>query len=129
MAPSSSIAVRTFGYCRIVLGASSVIAPRFACGLFNFLISNETAAVVRMFGIRGVALGALILTAGNSSSSEDGGRELRRTLWANTSCDIVDICILLWSICNGHIDRLPGGLLAGGAATCVGLGLLGLKTA
>jgi len=54
-------------------------------------------------------------------------RELKRTLWANVGCDMVDICSLGFAVASGHIGRLPGALLAGGAAVCAGLGLLGLN--
>ncbi|VUC26668.1 unnamed protein product [Clonostachys rosea] len=124
-AQSAFYAIKSLGYARIGLGAASLLAPRFICGSFRFFISNETATVVRMFGVRGVALGYLILNADDKTLS--GQTELKKMLWANAGCDIADICSIAFAIASGHMDRLPGTLLAGGAAVCVGFALLGGK--
>jgi hypothetical protein len=121
-------AIKAFGYTRIALGVASLLAPRFTCGLFAFHISDETATVVRMFGVRGVALGELLVTADDKTSLDEARRELRRLLQANVGCDMADICSIAFAVVNGHMASLPAALLAGGAAGCVGMGLLGLKT-
>ncbi|KAF2864993.1 hypothetical protein BDV95DRAFT_600171 [Massariosphaeria phaeospora] len=120
--------IKAFGYARIVLGAASLFSPHFTCGLFKLAISNETATIVRLFGVRGVALGELLVTADDASLPDGGRRELRRLLRANTGCDLVDICSLAVAVAIGHMGQLPGALLAGGAAVCAGMGVLGLKT-
>ncbi|CAG9978725.1 unnamed protein product [Clonostachys byssicola] len=122
-------AIQALGYARIGLGAASLLAPSSICGLFRFLISNETAIVVRMFGVRGVALGYLILNADHADQKTLSGREeLKRMLWANFGCDVADICSIAFAVTSGHMDRLPGTFLAGGAAVCVAMALLGIKT-
>ncbi|CAH0054987.1 unnamed protein product [Clonostachys solani] len=118
-------AIQALGYARIGLGAASLLAPRLICGLFRFFISNETATVVRMFGVRGVALGHLLLNADDKTLS--GRAELKRMLWANFGCDMADICSIAFAVASGHMGRLPGTFLAGGAAVCVALALLGVK--
>lgn len=125
--PVAHYALHALGYARIGLGAASLLFPHFTCGLFKFAICNETATVVRLFAVRGIALGELLITADNKTPLDGGKRELSRTLWANVGCDMVDICSLGFAVVSGHIDRLPGALLSGGAAVCVALGLLGLN--
>ena len=127
--PSRPFAATALGYSRIVLGAGSLLAPHFTCGVFKFVITNETATVVRLFGVRGVALGQLLITAGDKSRVDGGRRELRRLLRANVGCDMIDVCSLVFALTSGHMDRLPGTMLAIGAAVCVAAGLLGLETA
>jgi hypothetical protein len=119
-------AIQALGYARIGLGAASLLTPSSICGLFRFLISNETATVVRMFGVRGVALGYLIFDADHKTLP--GRAELKRMLWANFGCDMADICSIAFAVTSGHMDRLPGTFLAGGAAVCVALALLGIKS-
>lgn len=119
-------AVQALGYARIGLGAASLLAPSSICGLFRFFISNETATVVRMFGVRGVALGYLILHADHKTLS--GRAELKRMLWANFGCDMADICSIAFAVTSGHMDGLPETFLAGGAAVCVALAHLGMKS-
>ena len=120
-------AIKVFGYTRIALGVASLLAPRFTCGLFAFPISDETTTVVRLFGVRGIALGVLLITANDKTLFDGGRRELKRLLRANLGCDMADICSIMFAVANGHMAPLPGALLAGGAAGCVGLGLLGLE--
>lgn len=125
--PSRPFASTVLGYARIILGAGSLLAPYFTCGVFKFDITNETATVVRLFGVRGVAFGQLLITTGDKSLVDGGRRELRRLLRANVGCDMIDVCSLVFAIINGHMDRLPGTMLAIGAAVCVAVGILGLK--
>ena len=127
LTPTALYAIKAFSLSRIILGAASVLNPPFTCGLFRFLISNETALVVRLFGVRGVALGGLLITAGDNPHLGEGRRELRRLLWANVSCDIIDICTLLFAVVTGQMDQLPATFLVGGAAMLVGIGFLGLR--
>jgi hypothetical protein len=128
LTPIAFYTIKAFGYARISLGAASLLAPRFTCGLFALNICNETATVARLFGVRGVALGELLVTADDKTLSDGGRRELRRLLRANVGCDLIDICSLAFAVAGGHMDQLPGALLMGCAAMCVGMGLLGLKT-
>jgi hypothetical protein len=128
LTPIAFYTTKAFGYARIGLGAASLLAPRFTCGLFKFLISNETATVVRLFGVRGVALGGILVTADDKTLLDGGRRELRRVLWANVGCDMMDICSIGVAVTSGHIDQLPGALLTGCAMIGVCIGLLGLKT-
>jgi len=121
LTPTAFYAIKTLSYARIFLGVASLLAPHFTCGLFKLSISNESATVVRLFGVRGVALGGLLVTA-------NGKTELRRLLWANVGCDMTDVCSLAFAVISGHMDWLPGALLVGGAVMCVDMGLLGLKT-
>jgi hypothetical protein len=126
--PTAFYTIKALGYARIGLGAASLLAPRFTCGLFKLIISNETGTVARLFGVRGVVLGELLITADDKTLLGGGRRELRRLLRANMGCDMIDICSIAFAVASGHMDRLPGALLAGCAAMGVGMGLLGLKT-
>lgn len=127
LTPTAFYTVKSFGYARICLGAASILAPRFTCGLFQLYISHETAAVARLFGVRGIALGGLLITAEDKTILDGGKRELRRLVRANMWCDIIDIFTLAFAVANRHMDLLPGGLLMTCATWGVGMGLLGLS--
>lgn len=127
LTPTAFYTVKSFGYARICLGTASILAPRLTCGLFQLYISNETAAVARLFGVRGIALGGLLITAEDETLPDRGSRELRRSLRANMWCDIIDIFTLAFAVANGHMDLVPGKLLMACAAWGVGMGLLGLS--
>lgn len=116
----TSYATTALGYSRICLVLDCLLAPNFACNLFKFAISNETATVVRLFGVRGIALGELLVTA-------EDRKELRRLLHANVACDVIDVFSLAAAIIFGNMEWLPGGMLIGGGVVCAGVGLLGLK--
>ncbi|CAI6336740.1 unnamed protein product [Periconia digitata] len=117
---TSRITTRLFAYSRIILGAASVLVPHFTCSLFQFQISNETATVVRLFGVRGIALGSLLM------ASLDEKMVWRKVLRANVGCDVIDIGSLAFAVMSGHLDLMPGMFLAGGAASLVCLGGWGL---
>ena len=125
---TASYAIKALGYARIGLGAGCLLVPHFTCELFKLSISNETAAVVRMFGVRGIALGEIIINSDDKTSPDRGSRELRRVLWASVGCDLIDVCSLALAVASGHMDRLPGTLLMTGAAMAAGMGLLGLRS-
>ena len=81
----------------------------------------------RLYAIRELALGELLLTAEDKTSPTGGRREIKRALWANIGCDAVDICSVAFGLASGTIGRLPAALLGGPAAVAIGLGTLGLK--
>jgi hypothetical protein len=118
-------ATQILHFARLGLGLGSVLAPHFTCGLFKFYISNETSAVVRMFGIREIAIAAL--TKQDKTHSDGGRRELRKIIWENVSIDLMDVVSVGFAVANGHMGRLPGALLAGGAVIFAGTGLVALR--
>ncbi|PVI01638.1 hypothetical protein DM02DRAFT_627536 [Periconia macrospinosa] len=128
LSPTALYTIKALAYCRIILGAGSLLFPHFTCGLFKFLISNETSTVICLFGVRGIALGELLLTAKDETSPDGGRKELRRLLKANMGCDVCDIFSIGFAVASGYIGLLPGALLAGGAASLVGVAALGLES-
>lgn len=126
--PPVIYASKALGYARILLGLGSLLIPHTTCSLFRFSIDEETATVVRFFGVRGIALGTLLVTVHDESLLDGGRREMRKLLGVNMACDVVDICTIIGAVAGGAMGSEPGVLLAGGAAVCVGLAGLGLRS-
>jgi hypothetical protein len=128
--PLSSTTVRAnraLSFLRIGLGASTLIAPQWTCALFQMPIPATMSVIVRLFAIRDIMLGELLITAEDKKSPTRGRREIKRALLANIGSDAVDICSIGFALATGTIGRVPGALFGGGAAVFLGLGILGLN--
>jgi len=107
-------------YSRLFLGTSFLLAPQLTASLFQFPIPASMAILARMFGIRDVVLGDLLLTA-------ETEREKKRLLLGNMLVDLGDLAVVLWALGQGRMGVVPAGVIGGGAAVFVGLGLAGWK--
>jgi hypothetical protein len=124
---TTTTAIKALSVARIALGASTIIAPRWTCALFQFPIPASVSILARLFGVRELVLGELLITAEDKGSPTGGRRELRRTLLANLGTDTVDVCSVVFAVATGTIGRVPGALFGAGAVVALGLGGLGLR--
>jgi hypothetical protein len=97
------------------LGGACVIAPQTTCEIFFYPVPAAFSILPRLFGIRDLLLGALLVTAEDKNVPSGGRRELRRTLWANIVADSVDVISIVLSLAQGNLGRLPAAALGGGA--------------
>lgn len=79
------------------------------------------AVLARLFGIRDLILGELLLTAEDKKLPDGGKREIKRALWANLAADAVDMCNIGFAVATGTIEGLPAAIFGGGAALLVAL--------
>jgi hypothetical protein len=115
LSPVTSIVIKTISFLRIILGAACVIAPQLSCEIFFFPVPTAFSILPRLFGIRDLVLGALLVTAEDKKIPSGGRRELRRTLWANIAADSTDVISIFLSIVQGNLGSLPAVALGGGA--------------
>lgn len=127
LSQTTKTAINTLAILRIGVGAASLFAPRWTFGLFQYAVPQTSSSIVRLYGVRDAILGDLLYTAEDKSVPDGGRREMRRALWGNIAADAVDICSIGFAVATGSLGRLPGVLIAGGAAVGVGLGALGLR--
>ncbi|KIL93756.1 hypothetical protein FAVG1_02317 [Fusarium avenaceum] len=111
----TSTTIKTVSFLRVVLGAACVIAPQLTCEIFFYPVPAAFSILPRLFGIRDLLLGALLVTAEDRNIPSGGRRELRRTLWANIAADSVDVISIVLSLAQGNLERLPAAALGGGA--------------
>jgi hypothetical protein len=128
LTPTALYITKSLGYLRIGLGAACLLSPHFTTEIFKFYVANEGTMVTRLFGTREVALGVLLITADDKTTSNGGRRELKRAFWANAACDMMDVLSIAFSVAIGDMEPLPAALLAGCAAMAATMGLLGLKS-
>lgn len=124
---TSSSAIKALSILRIALGASTVIAPRWTCGLFMLPLPATSGILARLFGVGDIVLGELLITAEDKNSADGGRREVKRALWAGIGADCVGLASFAFELAAGNVGRTPSFLFAGGAAACIGLGALGLQ--
>ena len=124
---TTSTAIKVLSLVRIALGAATFIAPKWTCALFQFPIPVSASVLARLFGVREIILGELLITAEDKGSPAGGRRELRRTLLANLGADTVDICSVGFAVATGAMSRVAGALFVGAALGLVGLELIGLR--
>lgn len=126
---TTSTAIKALSLVRIAFGASTLIAPHWTGALFQFPIPASASILARLFGIREIVLGTLLITAEDKGSPAGGRRELRRALLAGLGVDTIDIFSSVFSVATGAMGRVPGALFGGAALALVlggGLGLRGL---
>ncbi|KAF2262691.1 hypothetical protein CC78DRAFT_605740 [Lojkania enalia] len=127
LSTTSTTAIKALSILRIAVGASCIIAPRWSCALFQFPIPAAYSVMPRIFGVRDLILGELLITAENKESPDGGRREIKRALWANIGADVVDVGSVLFGLATGTVGRAPAAIFGGGAAAFVILGVLGLR--
>lgn len=111
----TSTVIKTLSILRIILGAACVIAPQTSCELFFYPVPAAFSVLPRLFGIRDLALGVLLITAEDKHTPSGGRRELGRMLWANIAADSVDTMSIMLSLAQGNIGRLPAAAFGVGA--------------
>lgn len=73
ISPLNQTAIKVLAAIRVVTGAACLIAPRYTCALFRYIVPAEHTLLVRMVGARDVVFGELLITA-EDKNREDGGR-------------------------------------------------------
>ena len=127
LSQTTKTSLNTLAILRMILGASTLIAPRWTMSLFLLSSPQSASAIARLFAIRDFVLGELLYTAENKHAADGGRREMKRALWRNIVSDATDICSIGFAVATGSMERLPAALLSSGAATGVVLGTLALR--
>ena len=123
-----SVAIKILGIHRVALGAFCLIAPRFSCALFQFPVPAAYSIMPRLFGVRDLVLGELLLTAEDKNSSGGGKREIKRALWANIGTDCVDLASIAFGVATGTFGKTPALIFGGGAAASAVVGGLIMRS-
>lgn len=106
---------------RLLVGASSWLLPYHASRIFALLTLPPTSTVaMRLFGVRDAMLGLLLITAGTEA-------ERQRMVNAGLLVDAIDVLASLVGYAMGEQEPKVAGMVGAGAATLVGLGLMGRK--
>lgn len=119
----TSTAITSLAALKVILGASCVIAPQFACSLFLLKLPPQGAIAGRLFGSSCAALGLLTwklnkrALEGNLSNSD-----LKTALALNIMADTADTISCLVGYSAGMYGLPTLGMLGGG---CVALAVLG----
>ena len=111
----------TIGYLRIGVGILSWAAPNLTGRLFGLDPAGNAQSpyLLRLFGIRDLALGAGTLTAGDDAQ--------RAWLTAGLACDVADVAAALMGRRAGYLAT-PGALmLVAAASSGVALGVVALR--
>lgn len=74
ISPTTQTAVKVLFLFRTAIGAASLVAPRFSCGLFELHVPAEQALLVRMIGTRDAAIEDVLATAEDKGTGNDGRR-------------------------------------------------------
>ncbi|KAF2274708.1 uncharacterized protein EI97DRAFT_434938 [Westerdykella ornata] len=127
LSPPASTAIKVLSVVRIAVGAAFTIAPRFSFALSQFPIPAAYAFMPRLFGIRDLALGELLLTAEDKNSPDGGRREIKRTLWAGIGCDLVDVAAVAYGVANGTLPKPPALIIGGGAIAFIAMATIGMR--
>jgi hypothetical protein len=111
----------TIGYLRIGVGALSWAAPNLTGRLFGLDPAGnlQSPYLLRLFGIRDLALGAGTLTAGDDAQ--------RAWLTAGLACDVSDVAAALAGRRAGYLSTFGTLMLAGAASTGVALGVIAMR--
>ncbi|KAL5377775.1 hypothetical protein DPSP01_009555 [Paraphaeosphaeria sporulosa] len=126
---SSALAINVLALGRIGLGLASFVAPTVTLSLFKIALPANMTLIPRMFGGREFVIGewTWMVKDEDKNAAEGGRRELKRAMRLNTVVDALDLAAVGYGVATGMVGRLPGGLLAGGALTCVAMDLWGLR--
>ncbi|KAF2449416.1 hypothetical protein P171DRAFT_427611 [Karstenula rhodostoma CBS 690.94] len=126
---SSALVINTLALGRIGLGIASFVAPTLTFSLFKIAIPANMTPLARMFGGRELVIGewTWMINHEDRNVGDGGRRELKRTMRLNTVVDALDFAAVGYGVATGTLGRLPAGLLAGGALTCVAMDLWGLR--
>jgi hypothetical protein len=97
------------------------------CVSVQFPVPAAYSVMPRLFGVRDLVIGELLLTAGDDKLPDGGRREIKRMLWANIGTDVVDVGSILIGLATGTVGRAPAAIFGGGAAAFVILGAIGMR--
>ena len=106
---------------RLIVGASSWLLPYHASGAFTLMtLTPESTIALRLFGVRDAMLGVLLIAAKTAA-------ERQRIVNAGLVVDSIDVLASLVGYTMGEQEPKVAAMVAGGAVTLVGLGLMGRK--
>ncbi|SPO03033.1 uncharacterized protein DNG_05714 [Cephalotrichum gorgonifer] len=107
---------RAVGAARLLFGASCLLAPAFTMSLLRIPLAGTATTFVRVFGVRDLVLGDLLLLATSSSGDPDGRArraEVMRLLWAGVAVDLLDVCVAQVALGAGDLGMPGYGLFCG----------------
>jgi hypothetical protein len=133
LAPASPFAVglvNCLGYFRAGLGFCAILAPTTVGKIFltPIAVHSTESTLLRLVGVRDLVIGELtwfVRPRPSHGQSERG--ELRRVIYANMATDTLDLACLAFAAYKGAIPRPAAGIIGGGAAAFLGMGLLALR--
>ena len=107
---------------RIAIGAAALASPTFSSRMFRLdgRSNPQLAYMVRMFGSREVALGALTLMARGSAR--------RSFVSAGIAVDLADAVAGVLAARDGSVSKATGAFLAAPAVAAVAAGVAGSRT-
>jgi hypothetical protein len=133
------VPLKTFAVLRMATGISLLALPRLTSATFLVPYASSSSWITRFGGVRDFAIGALLYSSrppstppSNGKPGSNGGeggvdsRELRRALMMGILVDAVDIMSCAVAYGEGSLPIEAVGLVAGGAALALGLGVWGL---
>lgn len=94
-APNRRLLSRGFGWFSIMLGAPSVLAPRFVDDVIGVRPTDGSRAVTRAVGLQELTVGAGLLRR----------RRRRRSQWSRIAGDIGHLMLLRRALTSGESDR------------------------
>ncbi|KAL1594476.1 hypothetical protein SLS60_010236 [Paraconiothyrium brasiliense] len=124
---SSAFAINVLAMGRIGLGVASLVAPTLTFALFRLPLPANMTLLPRMFGGREIVIGEWTWMTKNEDAADGRHKGLKTAMRLNTVVDALDFASVGYGVATGTIGRLPGGLLAGGALTCIALDLWSLQ--
>jgi hypothetical protein len=71
LARPAHYAITVLAYARISLEAGCLLVPGFTFRSFRFVTTTKTATVVRLFGVRGIAVSELLVTTDEKERTHD----------------------------------------------------------
>ena len=112
---------KTFGILRLIPGVLFLFAPSAASRLFLIPFGPEAAIAGRLFGVREVVIGTLLLRAKDQEES-------RRLYTQAIAIDCLDLVATAVCFIEGRLDLIPAlTTVGGGIVVFIALGLIGLS--
>ncbi|KAK5662365.1 hypothetical protein OQA88_8275 [Cercophora sp. LCS_1] len=112
------------GLIRAVYGVGCILAPALAVkfiGIAN--LSPEASILCRLFGVRDIVIGWLLLLAHAKRTPISGDGEVRRAIWWNIVMDGLDALTLGLAFAQGDLEAGLFGKMVGGSLLDLGMGL------
>jgi len=130
--PLAKTILSLMGFTRAAFGLTCLLVPTFALPLLGLTspLSPAGSIITRMFGVREIIVGELLLLAERSASSkrgtaaqDSGDGEVKRAIWLNVGTDGLDILAVGLALGQGMLDWGTAGRLGGTAVLYAGMGV------
>jgi hypothetical protein len=111
------------------------VSPTLSARIFRLSIDNDGIIITRLFGIRDLVLGAILLKAAparwspSALTSDPIGHQaaLKQVLQIGAIIDAVDVCSSTIGVADGSLVGPAVGLVGGGAAFFCVLAWIGIR--